>query len=178
MVIIVSTFATGTKKARPFWCGADPGRFRLLSDFHRPVEYVHKAAEMQDIEITQLPRRYAKCEGALNSDVFPAWKSLSAWNSARCCLAESAVDRGGSLPEARPEGADRFVLALTDDEAARVKEETKDARWIGTKFGESRSRFREGALPAHLLAKNMVATLTLVLRRFPLLTRMIYGQRK
>jgi hypothetical protein len=97
---------------------------------------VNTAPKMQDIDNTQLPRRYAKCEGALNKEVLPAWYNLSARYAARCCCGERAVDLGGSLTEARFGMVVRFGPALAADEADR-KERAKDERWAGASFDVS-----------------------------------------
>lgn len=72
------------------------------------------------------------------------------------------TDRGGSLLEEKPEGIARFVPGLTDDEAARVVEEMRDCRWVGAHFGESRRRFRDSALPAQPLARNMMLNVSVL----------------
>ena len=60
------------------------------------------------------------------------------------------------MTEARFGMVVRFGPGLTDDEADRKEERAKDERWAGASFDVSRRRCREGALPAHPLAKNMM----------------------
>jgi hypothetical protein len=145
----VSKFATGTKN----------GKFELLSSFQSPSEYVYAALEIHAMDSTQLPRRYAKCDGALNNAVFPAWYSLSALYAARCFWGErGTADLGGSLTEGMVGRAGRFAPALADDEAARPEENAKEDLWTGASFDVSRRSCRDGTLLAHPLAANILTT--------------------
>ena len=113
----VSKFATGTKN----------GKFELLSSFQSPSEYVYAALDMHATDSTQLPRRYAKCDGALNNAVLPAWYSLSALYAARCFWGERfTAGLGGSLTEGVFGRVVRFAPALTVDEADRMMENAKE----------------------------------------------------